>query len=53
MKGNKYFPLVIISCYGYTNKWCIKLTKVIAKVTLELNSEELGSISEVKHLFEK
>lgn len=43
---SKYFPLAImITCYGYTEKQCIKLTKVIAKVTLELNPGELGSIS--------
>lgn len=46
---SKYFPLVIIiTCYGYNKKWHIKLTKVIAKATLELNPGELGTISEVK-----
>lgn len=51
---SKYFPLAImITCCGYIEKRCIKLTKVIAKVTLELNPGERESISVAKSVFEK
>lgn len=51
---SKYFPSAIITtCCGFTKKYCIRFTKVIAKMTLELSPGGLRRISEVQSIFEK